>query len=103
MELAVVLSIVSAHLCSSLEPFVSSFDRFYHKAALHGREVLLDLFISTSIYLSIYGCIALIDLGRFFSFLIYTQLVGLLARGISPPQSRYLTQTENKHKQIYMP
>jgi hypothetical protein len=31
-----------------------------------------------------------LDLGRFFSFLIYTQTVGLLGRGISPSQGRYL-------------
>jgi hypothetical protein len=31
-----------------------------------------------------------LDLGRFFSFLIYTLLVGLLGRGISQPQGRYL-------------
>jgi hypothetical protein len=29
--------------------------------------------------------------------------VGLLARVISPSQSRYLIQTQNKHKQTYMP
>jgi hypothetical protein len=38
----------------------------------------------------IYGSTALVDLGRFFSFLIYTQSVGLLTRGISPSQSHYL-------------
>jgi hypothetical protein len=31
-----------------------------------------------------------VDLGRFFSFLIYTQSVGLLGQGISPSQGRYL-------------
>jgi hypothetical protein len=34
-------------------------------------------------YLSIYGSTALMDLGRFFSFLILSQSVGLLGRGIS--------------------
>jgi hypothetical protein len=29
-----------------------------------------------------------LDLGRFFSFLVYTQSVGLLGRGISPLQGR---------------
>jgi hypothetical protein len=41
-------------------------------------------------HLSIYGSTALVDLGRFFSFLIHTQSVGLLGRGISPSQGRYL-------------
>jgi hypothetical protein len=57
-------------------------------------------------YLSIYGSTALVDLGRFFSFLIYTQSVGLLGRGISPSQGLYLhriTQTQNKRIQISMP
>jgi hypothetical protein len=47
-----------------------------------------------------------VDLGRFFSFLIYTQSVGLLGRGISPSQGRCLhttTQTENKCTQTSMP
>jgi hypothetical protein len=45
-------------------------------------------------------------LGRFFSFLIYTQLVGTLGRGISPSQGHLLhrtTQTQNKRTQTYMP
>jgi hypothetical protein len=41
-------------------------------------------------YLSIYGSANLKDLGHFFSFLTYTQSVGLLGRGISPSQGRYL-------------
>jgi hypothetical protein len=52
------------------------------------------------IYLSIYGFTALFELGRFLSFLIYTQSVGLLERTISPSQGRYLThkttQTQSK-------
>jgi hypothetical protein len=37
--------------------------------------------IYLSIYLSIYGSTALVDLGCFFSFLIFTQSVVLLGRG----------------------
>jgi hypothetical protein len=73
--------------------------------------------ISLSIYLSIYLSIhlptylwlysLLLDLGRFFSFVIFfTQTVGLLGRGISPSQGRYLhttTQTQNKRTQTSMP
>jgi hypothetical protein len=36
-------------------------------------------------------------------FLNRRQSVGLLGRGISPSQDRYLTQTQNKHKQTSMP
>jgi hypothetical protein len=39
---------------------------------------------------SLYGSTVLENLGRFFSFLIYTQSVGLLGQGISLLQDRYL-------------
>jgi hypothetical protein len=45
------------------------------------------------------------DLGCLFTFLIYTQSVGPLGRGISPSQSRYLhrtAQTQNKRTQTSM-
>jgi hypothetical protein len=63
--------------------------------------------VSTSICLPIYGSTALVDLGRFFSFLIYTQSVGLLGRGDEPvarplPTER-TTQTQNKRTQTSMP
>jgi hypothetical protein len=45
-----------------------------------------DLFVCLPTYLPI----AHVDLGRFFSFLIYTQSIGLPGRGISPLQGRYL-------------
>jgi hypothetical protein len=45
-----------------------------------------------------YGSTALVDLGRFFSFLIYTQSVGLLGRGISTSQCRYLHTEQRKYK-----
>jgi hypothetical protein len=48
--------------------------------------------------LSIYGSIVLVDLGRFFSFLIYTQSVEVLVRGISPSQGRYPHTEQNKHR-----
>jgi hypothetical protein len=51
-----------------------------------------------SIYLSIYGSIALVNFGRFFSFLIYAQLVGLLGREMSLPQGRYLHTEQHKHR-----
>jgi hypothetical protein len=40
----------------------------------------------------------LLDLGRFFSFLIYTQSVGFLGRGCSPSQGRCLHTEQHKHK-----
>jgi hypothetical protein len=48
--------------------------------------------------LPIYGCTALVHLGDFFNFLIYTQSVGLLGRGISPSQGRYLHTEQHKHR-----
>jgi hypothetical protein len=65
------------------------------------------LFITTavttwkySIYLFI--CLwhysTLLDIGRFFSFLSSTQSVGLLGRGISPSQGRYLHREQHKHR-----
>jgi hypothetical protein len=48
--------------------------------------------------LSIYGSTAIVDLGRFFNFLIYTQSVGLLGRGISPSQGHYLHTVQHKHR-----
>jgi hypothetical protein len=47
--------------------------------------------------LSIYGSTALVDHDSFFSFLIYTQSVGLPGRGISRSQGRYL-HIQYKHK-----
>jgi hypothetical protein len=49
-------------------------------------------------YLSLYGSAALVDLGRFFSFLIYTQSVGLLGRGNSTSEGCYLHIGRHKHR-----
>jgi hypothetical protein len=48
--------------------------------------------------LSIYGSTALVDLGRFFSFLIHKQSVRLLGRGISSSQGRYRHTELYKHR-----
>jgi hypothetical protein len=48
--------------------------------------------------LSVYGSIALVDLGRFFSFLLYTQSVGLLGQGMNPTQGHYLHTEQHKHR-----
>jgi hypothetical protein len=39
-----------------------------------------------------------VHLGHYFSFLIYTQSVGLLGRVFSTPQCRYLHTEQHKHK-----
>jgi hypothetical protein len=49
-------------------------------------------------YVSICSSTALVGLGLSFSFLIYTQSVGLLRRGISPSQSHYLHTEQHKHR-----
>jgi hypothetical protein len=61
------------------------------------------------VFFFLYFCFAHLEhrasVKRFVSlqFLNVRQLVGLLGRGIRPLQSRYLTQTQNKHKRPYMP
>jgi hypothetical protein len=52
-------------------------------------------------YFFFYGCTALVGLGRFFSILISTRLVGLLGRAISTSQGCYLHT--GQHKQTSMP
>jgi hypothetical protein len=54
--------------------------------------------VCLSLYLSIHGFTALLYLCRFFIFLIYTQSVGLLERGISPSQGRYLHPEQHKYR-----
>jgi hypothetical protein len=53
-------------------------------------------------YLSIYGSTAFVDLVRFFSFLIYTQSIGLLGRGSAYRTTHRTTQTQNKRTQTTM-
>jgi hypothetical protein len=50
------------------------------------------------VYGAIYGSTARVGLGRFFSFLIYTQSVGLLGRVTSMSQGRYLYTEQRKHR-----
>jgi hypothetical protein len=50
------------------------------------------------VYRPIYGSTVLMDLGRFFSLLIYTQSVGLLGWGISPSKGRYLHTEQHRHR-----
>jgi hypothetical protein len=45
-----------------------------------------------------YGSTALVDLDRFFSFLIYTKPLGLLGLGIRKSQGRYLHIGQHKHR-----
>jgi hypothetical protein len=73
----------------------------------HYRHELLKFRLN---YLSIYEYLCLysplLDLGRFFSFLISIQLVGLLGGGISMSQSSYLhteQHKQNKRAQTSMP
>jgi hypothetical protein len=63
--------------------------------AFDNREEHLSIYI----YLSIYLSFALVDLGRLFSFLIHTQSVKLLGRGISQSQG----PLQNKGTETYMP
>jgi hypothetical protein len=53
---------------------------------------------NTDWIISIYACTALVGLGLFFSFLMYTQSVGLLGQVISRSQGRYLHTEQYKHR-----
>jgi hypothetical protein len=47
-----------------------------------------------------------VDFGRFFSFLMYIQTIGLIGRGISPSKDRYIyteKHKQNKRTQTSMP
>jgi hypothetical protein len=66
------------------------------KLGCYTRHTPIYLSIYLPIYLSIYGSTALVDLGSFFIFLISTQSVRLLGRGISPSHSRYLHTEQHK-------
>jgi hypothetical protein len=61
----------------------------FKKPVIQLKENCPAIFSLNSVCEPIYGFTALVDLSRLFSFLIYTQLVGLLGRGISPWQGRY--------------
>jgi hypothetical protein len=64
-----------------------------------GYSVNMIALIYLCMYVCIYGStVLLLDLGRFFSFFIHTQSVGLLGRGISPSQGRYLHTGQQKHR-----
>jgi hypothetical protein len=67
--------------------------------------ILLSLLVyrsfAASISLSLNSSTALVDFGRCFSVLIYTESAGLLAQG-DQPVTRPLP-TQNKHRQIFMP
>jgi hypothetical protein len=56
----------------------------------------LKILMKSHVHLPTYDSTALGDLGRFYSFLIYTQSVGLLERRISPSLGRYQNTEEGK-------
>jgi hypothetical protein len=67
--------------------------------------VSIHLSIYLCMYLSIYlsnDSIALVDLDHFFSFifLVYTQSVGHLSRGIRPSQGRHLHTEQHKQNKL---
>jgi hypothetical protein len=63
--------------------------------------MLNDFLVLHGFFLSIYGSTALVDFGRLFSFLIYSQSVGFLGWGISPHR-KVVTSTQNKFTQTSM-
>jgi hypothetical protein len=67
------------------------------KSTKDERKLHIKFLVARYDYLSIYGSTALVDLGRFFSFLIYTPSAWLLGRWISPSQGSYLHTEQHKH------
>jgi hypothetical protein len=72
------------------------------RTALHEtlnlQSTMVTILTKNTINQSIYGSTALVDLGCFLGFLIYTNFVGLLGREISPSQGRYLHTEKPKHR-----
>jgi hypothetical protein len=62
---------------------------------IYSRPLYLSIYLP--VYLPTYDCTALVGLGRFFGFLIYTQSVGLLGLEIIPSQGSYLHIEQHKH------
>jgi hypothetical protein len=91
------------HLNCKLQGHLKHFMAFHLIKKFH---VLGKLKICPCVYkelISIYCFRALADLGRFIIFLIYKQSVGLLGRGISRSQGRYLYTEQHKCTQTSMP
>jgi hypothetical protein len=78
-------AIYELHLLLFQSKIFSNLDNFCPTTQIFPSPVLPRVGL-----LSVCGSTALVDLGRFFNFLIYAQSVGLLGRGISPSQDRYL-------------
>jgi hypothetical protein len=86
--------------CSQRHVYLSNHLTIY--LSIH-PSIYLSIYLS--INLTIYRSTALVDLGRFFSFLIYTQSVGLLGRGSARRKAvaykQDNTKTEQTHTDIY--
>jgi hypothetical protein len=89
------------------QPVKRSRVSWLNNCSMHACMSVTFLGVSPSQYLSLYVFTGLLlELGRFSISQSYTQLVGLLGRGISPSQGRYLhteQHKQNKRTQIPMP
>jgi hypothetical protein len=103
LSLSVTLSICLSVLPPPVRPSVCLSVCLSVRPSVH-PSIYLSIY---PIYLSIYGStVLLLDLVRFLSVLTYKQSVGLLGRGISPSQGRYLhteQHKQNKRTQTSMP
>jgi hypothetical protein len=68
-----------------------------HPSYLFYLSIYLSICLSIHLSVCLWLYSPLLDLGRFFSFLIYTQSVGLLGRGISQPSGHYLHTGQHRH------
>jgi hypothetical protein len=89
----------------SMPTIECAFRLFCCEVMMAGRTDLSETLIHEEIRihththtLSLWIYSLLLDLGRFFSFLIYTQSEGLLGRRISLSQGRYLHTEQHKHR-----
>jgi hypothetical protein len=115
-----IISQSTKHQSSVTRPVWSSDDKFYLQTICKIRRIVKNMFVflkrrflkhtshnaqtallsvCLSIYLSIYGSTALCwTLAAFSVSWSYTQSVGLLGRGISLSQGRYLHAQQHKHR-----
>jgi hypothetical protein len=73
---------------------ITDFNGTWYKLSVIGEHP--NVILSNAIIIMVYS--PLLGLGRFFSFLSYTQSVGLLEWGLSPSQGRYLHTEQEKHR-----
>jgi hypothetical protein len=89
VRVVIILLVLTAIKHHAFTPHIISLLYLRRRSYLPPHQPI-ELSTHIHTYIHTYGYTALVDIDRFFSFLIYIQSVGLIGRGISPPQGRYL-------------